>query len=211
MPSQEVFAPAFDGPPGTILAGLPLSHLTLPTPYISEGLNYYDACAKHVRETFRASRIYIVASKSLATNTDRVDKLVSTIGPDKVVGVRKGISPHSPFSEILEVTQQCRDGDVDCLVTLGAGSITDACKMVVFVSYDRHERLDCADHYQALANGICTAEQLFQYSYESKTIPSDVKQPTVPLITIPTSLSGGEVGLEITNGEWGMESDELHD
>lgn len=46
---------------------------------------------------------------------------------------------------------------------------------------------------QALANDISTAEDLSRYSVESNDLPSDVKQPTIPLITIPTSLSGGEV------------------
>ena len=46
---------------------------------------------------------------------------------------------------------------------------------------------------QALANDIRTTDQLLQYSYESTSMPADIKEPTVPLITIPTSLSGGEV------------------
>lgn len=56
----------------------------------------------------------------------------------------------------------------------------------------------CASDYQAdnsdkcLANDITTPKQLSRYSVESSEIPADVKQPTVPLITIPTSLSGGE-------------------
>lgn len=45
---------------------------------------------------------------------------------------------------------------------------------------------------QCLANDISKPSQLAQYSIESPKIPSDVKPPTVPLITIPTSLSGGE-------------------
>lgn len=133
MADGETYEPAFDGPPGTVLAGLPLTNLSLPTPYLSRGLPYYDACAKHIQQTFKASRVYIVASQSLAANTDAVDKLVDAIGNDSVVGVRKGISPHSPISEILEIVEECREKKADCVVTLGAGSITDGCKLVVFV------------------------------------------------------------------------------
>lgn len=133
MPDEELYEPAFDGPPGTVLAGLNLTDLKLPTPYISHGLPFHEACSKHVRETFKASRVYIVASRSLAANTDNVDKLVDAIGKDRVVGVRKGISPHSPISEILNISKECREKGVDCVVTLGAGSITDGCKLVVFV------------------------------------------------------------------------------
>ena len=134
MADGEIYEPAFDGPPGTVLAGLPLTNLKLPTPYISRGLPYYNACAKHVRETFKASRVYIVASRSLAANTDSVEKLVGALSRDCVVGVRKGISPHSPISEILEITRECREKKIDCVITLGAGSITDGCKLVIFVS-----------------------------------------------------------------------------
>ena len=45
---------------------------------------------------------------------------------------------------------------------------------------------------KCLANDISEPSQLSRYSVESHDIPADVKQPTVPLITIPTSLSGGE-------------------
>lgn len=133
MSEDEVYEPAFNSPPGTVLAGLPLTNLRLPTPNISHGLPFQDACAKHVRDTFKASHVYIVASRSLAANADDVDKLVSALGEERVAGVRKGISPHSPISEILEIAAECREKDVDCVVTLGAGSITDGCKLVTFV------------------------------------------------------------------------------
>jgi alcohol dehydrogenase class IV len=45
---------------------------------------------------------------------------------------------------------------------------------------------------QCLANDISEPKQLARYSVESVDIPKEVKQPTIPLITIPTSLSGGE-------------------
>lgn len=134
MATQEIYEPAFAGPPGTVLAGLPLTNLRLPTPNVSHGLPFEDACIKHVRATLNASRVYVVASRSLAANTNDVDKLISALGEDRVAGVRKeGISPHSPISEILEIAAECREKKVDCMITLGAGSITDGCKMVVFV------------------------------------------------------------------------------
>jgi len=33
-----------------------------------------------------------------------------------------------------------------------------------------------------------------RYSVESSGVPKEITDPTVPLITIPTTLSGGEVG-----------------
>jgi alcohol dehydrogenase class IV len=43
-----------------------------------------------------------------------------------------------------------------------------------------------------LANDIRTSSDLARYSVESKNPPASVRPPTVPLICIPTSLSGGE-------------------
>ena len=43
-----------------------------------------------------------------------------------------------------------------------------------------------------MANGLTEATQLADYSVEAKNPKSRVKPPTVPLICIPTSLSGGE-------------------
>jgi hypothetical protein len=136
MDRAETYRPAFEDPPGTVLAGIPVSNLNLVNPNLSYGLHYYDACAKHIRETFHASRVYIVASRSLCTNTDKLEKLISAIGKDQVVGVRRGITPHTPWSEILQITKECREWNVDCLVTLGAGSVTDGCKLVVLVAFD---------------------------------------------------------------------------
>ncbi|ORY01283.1 putative Fe-containing alcohol dehydrogenase [Clohesyomyces aquaticus] len=176
MDAQEAYKPAFTEPPGTNLAGIPIKGLQLPSPWVSYGRPYDESCAKHVKDTFHASKVYIIASGSLSRNTDKVDKLVAAIGKDHVVGVKRGMTPHTPWSEILSITEECRKTDADCVVTLGAGSMTDGAKLVVL----------------CLANDISEPEQLARYSVESTDIPSGVKQPTVPLITIPTSLSGGE-------------------
>ncbi|KAK3117614.1 hypothetical protein LTR53_000842 [Teratosphaeriaceae sp. CCFEE 6253] len=176
MTAAETYRPAFTDPPGKNLAGIPISELDLPTPYISYGLPFDEACAKHVRETFQASRVYVVASRSLAANTDKVDRLVTALGKDRVVGIRKGITPHTPWSEILQIAAECRAAEADCVVTLGAGSVTDGAKLVVL----------------CLANDIRDPERLARFSVESTDVPDLIRPPEVPLITIPTSLSGGE-------------------
>jgi hypothetical protein len=134
MSPTETFRPAFTSPPATHLVGIPTENLKLSSPYISYGLPYYESCAKHVRHTFKCSRVYIIASGTLARTTDKVDKLVSAIGQQNVVGVRKGMTPHTPWSDILEITAEVREAKGDCVVTLGAGSTTDGAKIVVLVA-----------------------------------------------------------------------------
>lgn len=156
MAVAETFRPAFTQPPGTSLAGIPTKHLKLSTPWLSYGLPYDEACAKHIQETFQASRVYVVVSKSLAASTDRLERLISTIGTQKVVGVRKGITPHTPWSEILEITAECSRTDTDCIVTLGAGSITDACKIVVLVC---RVQITVMDKTEELTSLVGTGQQ----------------------------------------------------
>ena len=101
-------------------------------PHISFGLPFDQACAKHAEHTFKAKRSYIIAYGSLSRNTKTVERLQNALG-DKVVGVRRGMTPHTLWSEILEVTKAAVDADADLLVTLGAGSLTDGAKIIATV------------------------------------------------------------------------------
>lgn len=102
------------------------------TPHISYGLPFPEACAKHVHGTFNASRVYIIASKTLSTQTDALQRLEIALDT-KVVGKRIGMTPHTLWSECLEVTEDARRLDADLIITLGAGSLTDAAKIVSLV------------------------------------------------------------------------------
>ncbi|EXJ57386.1 alcohol dehydrogenase [Cladophialophora yegresii CBS 114405] len=149
-----------------------------PTPRFSSGLPFEEACAKHVEHTFKAARIFILASRSLSKQTDSLEKLKGALG-DRVAGCHIGISPHTPISEVVEVIDDVRKLDVDCLVTLGAGSITDAAKLVRF----------------AIANSAWDEKAistLWGGHSHNPTRREHIIKPTIPMICIPTSLSGGE-------------------
>jgi alcohol dehydrogenase class IV len=113
---QETYRPAWEGS----------------KTYVSYGLPFPEACNKHVLETFKASKVYIIASGSLSRNTDHVERLQGALG-DKVVGIRYGMKPHSLWSEILEVAQDASSVGADLLITLGAGSLTDGAKIIALV------------------------------------------------------------------------------
>ena len=53
----------------------------------------------------------------------------------KAVGTRHGMTPHTLWSEVLEIVQDAKDVEADLLVTLGAGSLTDAAKIIALVSH----------------------------------------------------------------------------
>ncbi|KAE9965474.1 hypothetical protein EG328_009642 [Venturia inaequalis] len=147
------------------------------TPHISYGLAFPEACAKHVIGTFNASRVYIIASKTLSTQTDALQRLEIALDT-KVVGKRIGMTPHTLWSECLEVTEDARRLDADLIITLGAGSLTDAAKIVSL----------------ALANYASTTSDLdaLHSGRDWTSFHDIIKTAVVPIISIPTTLSGGE-------------------
>ncbi|KAG9234365.1 alcohol dehydrogenase [Amylocarpus encephaloides] len=141
-------------------------------PHLSYGIPFPAACAYHVTNTFKASKVYIIVSNSIGKTSNFTDLKGALEG--KVVGVRKGIKPHTPWGDVLEIIHEVRESKADIIITLGAGSLTDGAKVVAL----------------ALANNVSTTEDLGKLPVDVKT--PGVKAPKIPIINIPTSLSGGE-------------------
>jgi alcohol dehydrogenase class IV len=122
--------------------------------------------------------VYIIASRSLSKNTSSVEDLKSALG-SRVAGVRIGISPHTPIPEVVDILAEVKTLNIDCIVTLGAGSLTDGAKLARF----------------AIANDAWTRDEidtLWGGKSHNPNMRATLHQPTIPLICIPTSLSGGE-------------------
>jgi alcohol dehydrogenase class IV len=103
----------------------------VPKPHISTGLHFPAACAHHITNTYHASKVYVIVSNSIS-KTVNFEKLQEALG-DKIVGVRKGIKPHTPWDDVLEIIHDVRSKGADIIVTLGAGSLTDGAKVISFV------------------------------------------------------------------------------
>jgi alcohol dehydrogenase class IV len=80
--------------------------------------------------------VYIIASGTLSRETDRLERLIAALKAKgvEVVGVKKGMRPHTPWTQIIEIANEARAENADCITTLGAGSLTDGAKLVVLVS-----------------------------------------------------------------------------
>ena len=146
-----------------------------PLPKISYGLPYPDACKLHVESTLMGRKVYLILSRSLVADHNALGLLRQALG-DRIVGVRIGMKPHTQWSEVLEVIHQAQELKPDCIITVGAGSLTDAAKVISF----------------ALANNVQTEEDLESISAQSTKAQKDLNPPTVRQISVPTSLSGGE-------------------
>jgi alcohol dehydrogenase class IV len=142
-------------------------------PRVAYGLPFEQLCIDHIPNTLHCSRVYIIASSSLSKNTDALKRLQSVLG-SKVVGTRIGMTPHTHWNQVLEIAQDAAPKKPDCIVTLGAGSLTDAAKVICWM----------------LANEITDSEGMERLiTPEGKKAARD---PEVLHVAIPTSLSGGE-------------------
>ncbi len=154
-------------------------HLAFPDkerPFISYGTSFDQACLKHVKATFQKQRVYVVAANSMAKHTEALEILKTTLG-HLVVGVRVGMKPHTLWSEIFEIVSDVKRLNADIIITIGGGTLTDAAKVITM----------------AYANNVSTRELLIKLpnTFPTPQIPN-AQPPTIPIICIPTSLSGGE-------------------
>ena len=119
----------------------------------------------------------VVASRTLATTTDVVERIAETTG---AVGVYHGIPAHVPRESVLEVAQRCRALGADGLVSVGGGSPVDCAKAVAL----------------CLGEGVDSAEGLAAYRIRYRhpgppEVPALQGRPP-PHVAIGTTLSGGE-------------------
>ncbi len=103
-------------------------------PLVSHGLPYYEACAKHAKE-LKVSHVYIVVSKSLAGSGDHLQNLTMAVGENNIAGIREGMKPHTMYSEVIEIAKDLKELRVDCLITLGGGSLIDGGKGAILVRF----------------------------------------------------------------------------
>ncbi len=147
-----------------------------------EGVIYgrpFTEALKEEVERADAHAVFVLASGTLARETDLVNQLRAALG-NRFAGLHAKIGSHTPRIDCVEAANAARAAGADMIVTLGGGSVTDAAKMVAM----------------CLANDIRDAQQLDGYrariDADGKATRPPIKAPQVRTITIPTTLSAGE-------------------
>jgi maleylacetate reductase len=130
-------------------------------------------------DRLEARAVYVLASGSLARDTDVVDELRGVLG-NRLAGVNAAIGAHTPRTDVVAAANAAREAGADLILTIGGGSVTDAAKMV----------------------GLCLGNDVTDPSgldaYRAVTQPDgSVRRPPVKLpgarsVAIPTTLSAGE-------------------
>ncbi|KAJ4387930.1 hypothetical protein N0V93_008533 [Gnomoniopsis smithogilvyi] len=158
-------------------------------PIITYGLPYPEALARQLSNTLHCSRPFMIVSKSLAKETDALERLNSSLnnGDAKVAGIHVGMRPHTYYSEVLEVAGEAKSSGADCVVTIGGGSLTDAAKAIVLMLANEVSTLDEMDDLFKKSNAYRSNDVL----PAGETLPT-IHPPKLPIICIPTTLSAGE-------------------
>jgi maleylacetate reductase len=142
------------------------------------GRPYLEALAGEV-DRLDARAVFVVASGTLARETDLVERLLQMLG-NRFAGLTAKIGAHTPRDDVVGAANLAREAGADLIVTLGGGSVTDAAKMVGL----------------CLGNDVSAADQLDQFratvEADGTTRRPPVKPPGVRMIAIPTTLSAGE-------------------
>ncbi len=142
------------------------------------GKPFVEALAQEV-DRLEARAVFILASGTLARETDTVDRLGGMLG-NRLAGDCARIGAHTPRTDVVAAANAAREAGADLIVTLGGGSVTDAAKMVAL----------------CLGNGVTDPAQLDDYraqiAADGTARRPEVKPPSVRSIAIPTTLSAGE-------------------
>ena len=130
-------------------------------------------------ERLGAKRVFLMVSGSLNRNTEEIDRIRGALGKS-CAGAFDRMPPHTPRTAVMAAAEAARTARCDLIVTVGGGSVTDGAKAV---------RL-------CLANAIRSPEAIDALrpvtGRDGILGPPPIAPPTVPQISVPTTLSGGE-------------------
>jgi len=139
----------------------------------------FAAALRREVERLDAHAVFVLASGTLARETDTLDQLRAALG-NRLAGVWARIGAHTPRTDVVAAANAARAAKADLLVTVGGGSVTDAAKMVGL----------------CLGNDVTEPGQLDRFAArieaDGRAHGPPVEPPAVRSIAVPTTLSAGE-------------------
>jgi len=132
-------------------------------------------------ERMECKRVFLIVSKTLNTKTDEIVKLRAALG-ERFAGVFDGVPQHTSRDVVSKATRAALDAGTDLLVAVGGGSVVDAAKMVSVCMEHKFtdEGLEGLDAFETKPGP------------DGRPIRAVFRGPTVRMIAVPSSLSGGE-------------------
>jgi len=126
-----------------------------------------------------SQRVFLIASATLQHETPVIAEFIEALG-SFFAGCYVGIPPHVPADSVIECAAKAREADADLIVTIGGGSVTDAGKVAAL----------CMQH--AIQNSAQFEPFFNTLDANGNRLEPEFVPPTVRVICIPTTLSGGE-------------------
>ena len=148
-----------------------------------EAVSFGKPAAETVAEEARrreAGRVFLMVSGTLTAPPTRSPRCAAR-SATALPALFDHMPPHTPRHAVIEAAAMAREAKADLIVTVGGGSITDGAKAVQL----------------CLANDIASAEAIDGCGRSRAPDgalgpPPGMKPPTVPQVTVPTTLSAGE-------------------
>ncbi|MDB6001841.1 MAG: putative alcohol dehydrogenase [Rhizobacter sp.] len=126
-------------------------------------------------------RVFLIVSRTLATQTDEIDRLKDALG-DRWAGTFDGVPQHTSRDVVAKATAAAQAAGTDLLVAVGGGSVVDATKMVSL----------CLEHgfTDEGLEGLDAFET--KPGPDGRPVRAEFRGPSVRMIAVPSTLSGGE-------------------
>ena len=130
-------------------------------------------------EAMGCTKVFLLVSTTLREETDEIAKIERALG-SRHAATHSGIAPHAPRTDVLAAADAAREAGADLIVSVGGGSATDAAKIVSLLL--KHDVRTIEDF-----------EPLRTYVTDDGEVINPIKVgPDIPVICVPTTLSGGE-------------------
>lgn len=125
------------------------------------------------------TRVFLLTSATLREKSDEITRIEQALGP-RHAGTHSGIAPHAPRADVLAAANAARAASADLIVSIGGGSATDAAKIVsLLIKHD----VRSVEGFEPLRTYV---------SDEGEVINPVLVGPDIPVLCVPTTLSGGE-------------------
>ena len=126
-------------------------------------------------ERLNARRVFLIASRTLNTKTDEIEKIRAALG-DRYAATFDGVPQHTTREAVVQIAAHAKQAGADLVVAIGGGSVVDAAKIVLM----------CMEHEISDQDGLDGFETTPERRF------GGFRNPKVRMIAIPSTLSGGE-------------------
>lgn len=151
----------------------------LPLERVIFGRPAADAAVEEMHRT-GATKVFIVAAKSLARNTPVVSAIAAALGSDHYAGLFDGCVQHSPRESVIDAARAVRAAAPDLILTVGGGTAIDTVKVLqICLAHD----VDSAEALDGLHATL---------GADGKRQVPNIRPSPVRQIVVPTTLSGAE-------------------